>query len=103
MSIPDVVRHGKNSSSVEEKLDDLVVVGVSGQDDWGNVGCEAGSLTLSKRLPALQLQVLVVCVLFLHTVWRVLFVLFQFWFYFIYLFVLWLALLTPDGTQCSSD
>ena len=55
MLIPDVVRHGKNSSSVKKKPDDLVVVSVSGQDDRGDVGCETGSLALSKRLPALKM------------------------------------------------
>ena len=47
-----MVRTGEPGSSVQQDLDDLVVVGVGGQDEGGDVGREGGSVG-GDRLPAL--------------------------------------------------
>ncbi len=47
------MRHGKDGAPVQEDLDDLVVVGVSGQDQRRYVGGEVGPVRRD-RLPALH-------------------------------------------------
>ena len=52
--IPLVVGTGEDGPSVEEDLDDLVVVGVGGEDERGDVRGE-GSCVRGDRLPALTM------------------------------------------------
>jgi hypothetical protein len=47
------MRHGKDGAPVQEDLDDLIVVGVSGQDQRRYVGGEVGPVRRD-RLPALH-------------------------------------------------
>ena len=51
--LPLVVGCGHDGASVQQDLDDLVVVGVGGQDEWGDVGRERGRVRW-QRLPALD-------------------------------------------------
>ena len=51
-TLPDVVRTGKSGAPVKEDLDDLVIVGVGGEDERGDVGGEGGRVG-GERLPAL--------------------------------------------------
>ena len=44
---------GQGGASVQQDLDDLVVVGVGRQDEGGDVGGEGGRVTVH-RLPALN-------------------------------------------------
>ena len=50
---PDIVGGGKSGSSVQQDLDDLVIICVSSQDQRGDVGREGGSVGWY-RLPALN-------------------------------------------------
>ena len=46
------MRTGKSGAPVKEDLDDLVIVGVGGEDERGDVGGEGGRVG-GERLPAL--------------------------------------------------
>ena len=50
--MPDIVRTGEDGPPVQQDLDDLVVVGVGGEDERGDVGGEGGRVG-GQRLPAL--------------------------------------------------
>ena len=47
------MRTGKSGAPVKEDLDDLVIVGVGGEDERGDVGGEGGRVG-GERLPALM-------------------------------------------------
>ena len=49
---PDIVGGGKGGSSVQQDLDDLVIIRVSSQNQRGDVGREGGGVG-GYRLPAL--------------------------------------------------
>ena len=53
--LPDIMRTGEDGAPVQEDLDDLVVVGVGGEDERGDVGCEGGRVG-GQRLPALKID-----------------------------------------------
>ena len=63
--IPLVVGTREDCPAVEEDLDDLVVVGVGGQDEGGDVGREGGSVG-GDRLPALVSASLMMMVLMIR-------------------------------------
>lgn len=44
--------HGQGGATIQQQLEDLVVVAVGGQDQWRNVWRESGILAI-QRLPAL--------------------------------------------------
>ena len=63
--IPLVMWTWEDGPSVEQDLDDLVVVGVGGQDEGGDVGREGGSVG-GDRLPALVSASLMMMVLMIR-------------------------------------
>lgn len=43
---PDVMRHGQDGATVEQDLEDLIVIPVGGQNERRDLGCEGRRVTV---------------------------------------------------------